>query len=191
MQNKIRLEVLGLTYSQSQTGAYALVLGEVDGLRRIPIIIGQTEAQAIAIQLQGLEAPRPLTHDLIFQIMKKFKIDLREVFIYKIEKDIFFSELVCWKEADDIKKIDARTSDAIALAVRHNCPIYIDTEVFNTSSVTFENENEENAAEKDTDSIDKLSLEKLEEKLEASIENEDFELASKIRDEIKKRKENI
>jgi bifunctional DNase/RNase len=191
MQKKIRLHVLGLTYSQGQSGAYALVLGETNGLRRIPIIIGQNEAQSIAIQLQGLEAPRPLTHDLIHQIMKEFKLELREVFIYKMEKEIFFSELFCWRESEEIKKIDARTSDAIALAVRANCPIYIDEEIFNTNSIIFDSETTEepeNQIIEEQKSLEKLSIEELEEELQKAIEVENYELASEIRDEMRKRK---
>ncbi len=190
MPNKLRLEVLGLTYSQNQSGTYALILGEVDGLRRIPIIIGQSEAQAIAIQLQGLEAPRPLTHDLIQTLMKSYKITLREVFIYKFEKEIYYSELICWREGEEEKKIDARTSDAIALAVRTNCSIYIDEDIFKASSIIFEpNDNETESENIDKNPIESASLDELTKQLDEAINFENYELASKIRDEIKKRNE--
>ena len=190
--SKLRLEVYGLTYSQAQSGAYALILGEPDGLRRIPIIIGQSEAQAIAIQLQGLEAPRPLTHDLIQTLMKSYAISLREVYIYKFEKDIFFSELICWREGEEVKKIDARTSDAIALAVRANCPIYIEESILNSAGIIFDTENPAQTditVEQKKDDLEMATITELEAKLQDAISIENYELASKIRDEIKRRNE--
>ena len=188
--SKLKLEVYGLTYSQAQSGAYALILGELDGLRRIPIIIGQSEAQAIAIQLQGLEAPRPLTHDLIQTLMKSYAISLREVYIYKFEKDIFFSELICWRDGEEVKRIDARTSDAIALAVRANCPIFIDENIMNSAGIIFETETPTEAeipVEEKKDTLEMATITELEAMLQDSISVENYELASKIRDEIKRR----
>ena len=121
---KIRLNIIGLSYSQTQTGAYALILGEETGKRRLPVIIGTSEAQAIAVQLEGLTPYRPLTHDLFLSMASAFHIELLEVNIVKLEEGVFFSELVCAKDGSKIK-IDSRTSDAIALALRFKCPIFV------------------------------------------------------------------
>ncbi len=126
--NKIKLNVLGISYSQTQSGAYALVLTEEHGNRRIPIIIGGFEAQAIAIQLEGLTPPRPLTHDLFLSFATAFNISLIEVDIYRLEEGVFYSKLVCENGNREIT-IDARTSDAIALALRFKCPIYTTEEI--------------------------------------------------------------
>ena len=190
MPKKIQLEVLGLTFSQSQLGGYALVLGEVDGMRRLPIVIGQSEAQSIAIHLQGLKAPRPLAHDFMIDLMTTFGISLREVYIYKLEKDIFYSELHCCRNINDIRTIDARTSDAIALAVRTNCPIYIEESIFNATSVVFNPENVMQQATKipmSQESIETASVEELQKRMQEAINIEDYETATKIRDEMKKR----
>jgi bifunctional DNase/RNase len=123
IMNKVKLNVLGISYSQTQTGAYALVLAEENGRRRIPIIVGGFEAQAIAIQLEGLKPPRPLTHDLFLNFAHTFNIDLLEITVYKLEEGVFYSKLTC-DNGQRIIEIDARTSDAIALALRFKCPIY-------------------------------------------------------------------
>lgn len=186
-EEKIQLEVLGLTYSQIQAGAYALVLGEVGGARRLPIIIGQVEAQAIAIQLQGLEAPRPLTHDLICRVMQEYNVKLREVYIFKMEKDIFFSRLICRHEAEEVKFIDARTSDAIALAVRAGSPIFIEREIFMRSSFTFSTDGKISDNVKTADALGSQTVDELQKKLEQAVKEEKYELAAKIRDEINRR----
>ena len=120
--NKIGLEIIGLSYSQTQSGAYALVLGEKDGKRRIPIIIGGFEAQAIAIELENMTPSRPLTHDLFKTFASTFEIKIKEIIIYNLVEGIFFAKLVC-EQNGKIVEIDARTSDSIALAVRFNCPV--------------------------------------------------------------------
>jgi len=186
-EEKIQLEVLGLTYSQIQAGAYALVLGEVGGVRRLPIIIGQVEAQAIAIQLQGLEAPRPLTHDLICRVMNEYNVSLREVYIFKLEKDIFHSRLICRRESEDVKFIDARTSDAIALAVRAGSPIFIEREIFMRSSITFSIDGEMQKNVKTVDALGSQTVDELQKKLDQAVKEEKYELAAKIRDEINSR----
>ena len=135
--SKIRLNVLGISYSQTQTGAYALVLAEENGKRRIPIIVGGFEAQAIAIQLEGLKPPRPLTHDLFLNFSRTFKINLLEVTVYKLEEGVFYSNLICDKEGKEVI-IDARTSDAIALALRFKCPIYTTEEILSKSGIIVE-----------------------------------------------------
>src|SRR4030042_1463234 len=139
--NKIKLNVLGISYSQTQSGAYALVLTEENGDRRIPIIVGGFEAQSIAIQLEGLKPPRPLTHDLFLNFAVSFKIDILEVNIYKLEEGVFYSKLLC----DDGKNkitVDARTSDAIALALRFKCPIYTTEEILKQAGIILDFEKE-------------------------------------------------
>ena len=123
MDNRIKLRVLGITYSQIQSGAYALVLAEENGSRRIPIIIGTAEAQSIAIQLEHLTPPRPLTHDLFVAFAEAFDIHLKEVFIYKFEEGVFSAELIVEDKEGEVKKIDSRTSDAIAFELRCNAQI--------------------------------------------------------------------
>ena len=191
--------MLGISYSQTQSGAYALVLSEEDGKRRIPIIIGGFEAQAIAIQLEGLTPPRPLTHDLFLNFAKSFSIELLDVQIYKLEEGVFFSKLHC----DNGKKevyIDARTSDSIALALRFGCPIYTTEEILEKAGIVLDIEDKpedappsEKAATTQTkpdslsESLKSLSIDELNALLEESILNEDYEKASKIRDELNKR----
>ena len=195
---KVKLNVLGISYSQTQSGAYALVLSEEEGKRRIPIIIGGFEAQSIAIQIEGLTPPRPLTHDLFLNFAKSFSIELLEVHIYKLEEGVFFSKLHCDNGKKEIY-IDARTSDAIALALRFKCPIYTTEEIIEKAGIILEFDGTEEESEKvkasdkpesesrDTGLYSKMSLAELKTLLEEAVNNEDYEKASKIRDEIKKR----
>ena len=201
--SKIRLNVLGISYSQTQTGAYALVLTEEKGDRRIPIIIGGFEAQAIAIQLEGLKPPRPLTHDLFLSLSMSFRINLIEVDIYKLDEGVFYSKLICNNGGKDIE-IDARTSDAIALALRFKCPIYTSEEILQKSGIIIDIEEVGKSKvskkqQKDIEEIDisssprsekykDLDIDALERLLEEAVKNEDYEKASVIRDEIDKRK---
>src|SRR5665647_2165553 len=143
---KVKLNILGLSVSQSQSGAYALVLAEENGDRRIPIIIGPIEAQSIAIQLEGLKPPRPLTHDLFKQMATAFDIVISEVIIYKLEEGIFYSELICVKNGKQVI-IDSRTSDAVALSLRFGCPIYTTEEILERAGIVIEFENEQNQEE--------------------------------------------
>ncbi len=194
--HKIRLNILGLSVSQTQSGAYALVLAEEDGDRRIPIIIGPVEAQAIAIQLEGLKPPRPLTHDLIKNIALAFNIALLEVTIYKLEEGIFYSELLCEMDGKEIR-IDSRTSDAVALALRFKCPIYTSEDILKKAGIVLEVDDEHSPVRSYTDDDDyemnepssyaQYSLNELKEMLNEAIQNEDYEKASIIRDEMKKR----
>ncbi|MBN2165726.1 MAG: bifunctional nuclease family protein [Marinilabiliaceae bacterium] len=189
--NKIKLNILGLSYSQTQSGAYALVLAEEDGDRRIPIIIGGVEAQSIAIKLEGLEPPRPLTHDLFFNFANTFNIQVLEVIIYKLEEGIFYSELVCQDGANEIR-IDSRTSDAVALALRFNCPIYTYEEIIDKAGIVLEFGKKESSKAKTTtkgsaNRYGKKTIEELQDLLEEAISKEDYEKASEIRDEINKR----
>jgi len=196
---KVKLTVLGISYSQTQSGAYALVLSEVEGNRRIPIIIGGYEAQAIAIQLEGLTPPRPLTHDLFMNFAKAYHIEILDVNIYKLEEGVFFSKLHCTNGDKEIY-VDSRTSDAVALALRFDCPIYTTEEIIEKAGLTLEIENIDEDAAKDeegdkgnapTDSfieqLKKLSVSELKTMLDEAVQNEDYEKASKIRDELKKR----
>ena len=201
--NKVKLNVLGISYSQTQTGAYALVLAEENGKRRIPIIVGGFEAQAIAIQLEGLKPPRPLTHDLFLSFARTFNIDLLEVTVYKLEEGVFHSKLTC-DDGQKIIEIDARTSDAIALALRFKCPIYTSEDILRKAGIILDFEKEaavtasnksestsENIDIQNTSFIDELknnNLEELKELLDETIKNEDYEKASLIRDELKRRK---
>lgn len=188
---KIRLKILGLSYSQDQSGAYALVLAETDGNRRIPIIIGAVEAQAIAINLEGLKPPRPLTHDLFTTVLSTFNIQITEVFIHAFEEGIFYAEMKLAGEKGNFS-IDSRTSDAIALALRCNCPIYTTEEVMSQTGILidFEDPGEGNAIEDELDEhsvYDEFTLDELNEMLLKAVNDEEYEKASVIRDEISKR----
>lgn len=201
--SRIKLNVLGISYSQTQTGAYALVLTEEIGERRIPIIIGGFEAQAIAIQLEGLKPPRPLTHDLFLNFAMSFGVNLVEVNIYKLEEGVFYSKLICNNGGKDIT-IDARTSDAIALALRFKCPMYTTEEILEKSGIVIDiqqkednkfakSESKDVENEKITSSADygkfkKLDINSLEELLSEAIKNEEYEKASIIQSEINIRK---
>jgi uncharacterized protein len=196
--NKIRLNVLGISYSQTQSGAYALVLSEENGQRRVPIIVGGFEAQAIAIQLEGLKPPRPLTHDLFVNFALAFKINLIEVNIYKLEEGVFFSKLICDNGSTRIS-IDARTSDAIALALRFKCPIYTTEDILTRAGIVidFENEARTRKSEPEESKVEvtvsaheelkELDLEELKDLLDEAINKENYERASIIRDEINRR----
>lgn len=193
--DKIKLEIAGLSYSQTQSGAYALVLSESGGKRQLPIIIGGFEAQAIAIELEKMTPTRPLTHDLFKQLAQSFEIQIKEVVIYNLIEGIFFSKLICERDGQ-IQEIDARTSDAIAIGVRFNCPIYTFENILASAGILQdETETEDDLLGMDEDTSDEntgdtygqMSVEELENQLSEAIENEDYELASKIRDEINKR----
>lgn len=196
---KVKLDIIGLSYSQTQAGAYALVLGEVKGKRRLPIIIGGFEAQAIAIQLEKMTPSRPLTHDLFKNFADTFNIKLKEVIIYNLVEGIFYAKLI----SDDNEKeveIDARTSDAIALAVRFDCPIYTYEFILSAAGIILEDQPKEGgmpaleepvekkASSKDDKDLTKKSTEELKELLNGAIDGENYERASRIRDELNKRK---
>ncbi|MFN9112937.1 MAG: bifunctional nuclease domain-containing protein, partial [Bacteroidota bacterium] len=175
----------------------ALVLAESGGNRQLPIIIGGFEAQAIAIELEKMTPTRPLTHDLFKLMALEFEITVTEILIYKLEEGIFFSRIIC-EQNEDVREIDARTSDAIAIGVRFNCPIYTFENILSSAGILMdENESDEDEVDSDTDqenvseesagSLKKLSPDELNDQLTSAIENEDYELASRIRDEIQKR----
>ena len=194
---KIKLNILGLSVSQSQSGAYALVLAEENGDRRIPIIIGPIEAQSIAIQLEGLKPPRPLTHDLFKNMASAFDIFITEVIIYKLEEGIFFSELICMRNERQIV-IDARTSDAVAHSLRFNCPIYTTKEIIERAGIVIDFENEQNPEDwnrsmgdepvRGKQEYEKYTSAELTQMLNDAVHAEDYEKASAIRDEINRRK---
>lgn len=191
MQAKVRLRIVGLTYSQSQTGSYALVLAEEKGERRIPIMIGAFEAQAIALHLEELQPPRPLTHDLFRSFAKSYSIELKEVFINKLEEGIFYSELVFFN-GEDIVTIDSRTSDAVALALRFKCPIFTSQEILGKAGIIMEEKSKDimdfiEEPVKKEGPLTQKTAEELHEMLDQNIESEDYEKASKIRDELKRR----
>ena len=191
--DKVKLEIAGLSYSQTQSGAYALVLIESGGKRQLPIIIGGFEAQAIAIELEKMTPTRPLTHDLFKSFAASFSIDINEILIYNLSEGIFYAKIVCERDGV-VAEIDARTSDAIAIGVRFNCPIYTFESILSSAGSLMDEE--DNMIEKDIseeneisseDHLSSSSKEELESQLNNAIENEDYELASRIRDEINKR----
>ena len=194
---KIVLDIIGLSYSQTQSGAYALVLGEQGGKRRLPIIIGGFEAQAIAIALENMTPSRPLTHDLFKSFSDSFNIKLKEVVIYNLLEGIFYSKLICQNGSNEIE-IDARTSDAIALAVRFKCPVYTFENILSKAGVILEDDEHKMATKpkkksskkkKSTEEvISESSIDDLKKLLDKAISEEDYELASRIRDEISSRK---
>jgi bifunctional DNase/RNase len=192
---KIKLEILGISYSQSQSGAYALILGEDGEKRRLPIIIGSFEAQAIAIELEKMKPSRPLTHDLLKNFAQTFNIIIKEVIIYKFAEGIFYSKLICFDGIKEVE-IDSRTSDAVALAVRFKCPIFTYEDILSAAGIVLQDE-EKNPAEEPLASdpispsdYENYNVKELEEMLMAAIDEEAYEKASKIRDEINKRKKN-
>ncbi len=188
---KIKLDIIGLSYSQTQTGAYALILGESIGERRLPIIIGGFEAQAIAIELEKMKPSRPLTHDLFKNFAVSFDLQILEVIIHKFSEGVFYAKLI----ATDGKKeeeIDARTSDAVALALRFRCPIYTYENVLSLAGIIMTESDSDTKSKTDNpdddpSNLNAYTLEELEELLKITIQNEDYERASQIRDEIKKR----
>lgn len=190
---RIKLKVMGISYSQTQSGAYALLLIEENGERRIPIIIGGFEAQAIVIKLENLEPPRPLTHDLIKNIADKFGINVVEVMIYKLEEGVFYSKITC-NNGDNEYSIDSRTSDAVAVALRFGCPIYIDNEILEKAQLTNTPSDTDIVASPDQTADDTSSGygsqtdEELYRMIDEAVKTEDYERAAAIRDELEKRK---
>jgi uncharacterized protein len=191
---RVKLKVLGISYSQTQSGAYALILVEENGNRRVPIIIGGFEAQAIVIKLENLEPPRPLTHDLFKSFSDEFKISIIEVMIYKLEEGVFYSRLLCNNGEKEIS-IDSRTSDAVALALRFGCPIYITEEILEKAGITVTSSasdptstsETEDTYEGESSGFESYSDEELYKMIDEAVKTEDYERAANIRDEIEKR----
>jgi bifunctional DNase/RNase len=196
---KIELEIVALSHSITQTHSYAVVLGEVNGLRRLPIVIGGFEAQAIAVALEKMQPSRPLTHDLMKNFMNAFGVELNEIIINDLQEGIFFSKLICSTENDTVE-IDSRTSDALALAVRFGCPIYTFENILESAGIMME----ETAGKKKksqvgepvedvrtgSEDLKTMSIEELNTLLNEVLESEDYIRAIAIRDEINSRKKN-
>ena len=195
----VRLNIKGISYSQTQSGAYALVLSEVDGERTLPIIIGAFEAQSIAIALEKeIKPPRPLTHDLFKTFSDRFHIKVKQVIIHKLVDGVFYSSLIC--ERDKIEEIiDARTSDAIALATRFNAPIFTYENILDKAGIFLKIKDEPKLTQTkieveemaielaEESSLKDISIKELNKQLNEAVANEDYELAAKLRDEISKR----
>ncbi len=191
---KIELEIVALSHSITQTHSYAVVLGEINGLRRLPIVIGGFEAQAIAVALERMSPSRPLTHDLMKNFMMAFNVELHEIVINDLQEGIFYSKLVC-SSANDTVEIDSRTSDALALAVRFGCPIYTYDTILDQAGIMMEGEEKKQKTSSPvttesggSDDLKSLSLEELEALLAEVLDHEDYIRAIAIRDEIKGRK---
>ncbi|MET3979792.1 bifunctional DNase/RNase [Mucilaginibacter sp. UYP25] len=195
---KIKLDIVGLSYSQTQSGAYALVLGEISGRRRLPIIIGSFEAQAIAIEIEKMTPSRPLTHDLFKSLGQAFNITVQEIIIYNLVDGIFYSKLICFDGKKTVE-IDARTSDAIAVSVRFECPIYTYEFILSTAGIVIEGNDfvylenisetpEEKTHSSATGTYTTLSEDELKTMLQQALSEEAYEKAAKIRDELTKRK---
>lgn len=195
---KIELEIVALSHSITQTHSYAVVLGEINGLRRLPIVIGGFEAQAIAVALEHMQPSRPLTHDLMKNFMNAFNVELQEIIISDLQEGIFYSKLVCFTEHDTVE-IDSRTSDALALAVRFGCPIYTYEHILENAGILMEDGTpkknkgeavgvEETAGGGSHEDLSSMNLEQLQTLLNDVLEQEDYIRAISIRDEINKRK---
>tara|TARA_Y100000385_G_scaffold87177_1_gene89758 strand:+ start:81203 stop:81823 length:621 start_codon:yes stop_codon:yes gene_type:complete len=203
----VRLDIKGISYSQTQSGAYALILSEVDGKRKLPIVIGAFEAQSIAIALEKeIDPPRPLTHDLFKNFSDRFSIVVKQVIIHKLVDGVFYASLIC--ERDSVEEvIDARTSDAIALALRFSAPIFTYKNILEKAGVILKNESEKEADDPVSEEVILLedsgfkskekntknkgyqnkSIDQLHELLTKAVADEDYETAAKLRDEISKR----
>jgi bifunctional DNase/RNase len=194
---KIQLDIIGMSYSQSQSGAYALILGERGGKRRLPIIIGGFEAQSIAIELEKIKPPRPLTHDLFKSFADTYGIRLTEVVINKFSEGVFYAVLVCTNGKKEIE-IDSRTSDAIALALRFNCPVFTYEEIMASAGIVIEDDTEGGKEQEPAAAVQEpageevplsdYTLKELQDLLKAAVENEDYEKASQLRDELNRRR---
>jgi len=192
---RVQLDISGLTSGHSQKSSYTLILSEKDGNTKLPIVIGAFEAQAIALYLENIKPQRPLTHDLFKSFANSFKIKVKEVFISELVEGIFYSRIICESDSEKVE-IDARTSDAVALAIRFKCPIYTSREIMNSAGIELEEEAEEVPERSDEDLMMKigssedfssLDLDELQEMLDEAIQVEDYDRAARLRDEINKR----
>ena len=194
--NKVNLEIIGLTYSESSTGAYVLILGDKNSQRRLPIVIGSAEAESIAVGIDHQRKGRPLTHDLFLRFAKEFGIEVMEVVINRFRDGVYYAMLVC-KQGDDLTMVDARPSDAIAIAVRAGCEIYAYETVMDEAGIIMDDMEKPSVDDSDDEPINKgvdktnldlLDTDTLEELLQEAIDNEDYQRAARIRDEINSRK---
>ncbi len=188
--DKIQVDILGISSSPSNAGAYALILKELHGNRRLPIIIGAFEAQAIALELEGMKPPRPLTHDLMKTIIDTFAVSLNEVYINELRDGTFYAKLVI-EGVSNTEEIDSRPSDAIALAVRYSVPMFVDADVLNEAGIRSEAEDEEHEPAPEAGAEEPVKqyttkYEQLQASLKDAVEKEDYERAAKIRDELRK-----
>ena len=186
----VKLQVNRISYSQNQSGAYALILDEVDGVRKLPVIIGEFEAQSIAVALDDdIQLQRPFTHDLFRNFSARFEICIKRVIIQKLVDGVFYSSLIC--ERDQIEEIiDSRTSDAISLALRFHAPIFAHENVLEKAAVVIDDESLDNQSTNETkekDDIQYLSVDELQARIQKALKREEYELAVKLRDEIAKR----
>jgi hypothetical protein len=193
--DKVRLEIIGLTYSESPTGAYVLILGDKNSRRRLPIVIGSNEAQAIAVGIERQQNSRPLTHDLLLKFANTFNVKILEVVINRFRDGVFYAMLVC-QQGNEMVLIDARPSDAIALAVRLGCEIYAYENVMQEAGIIMDDMEEDETPDQsstinkvqDEPDLDLLTLSELEDLLQEAIDDEDYAKAAQIRDEINSRK---
>lgn len=194
---RIELGIVALSHSMTQSHNYAVVLGEKRGQRRLPIVIGNFEAQAIAVAMERMVPNRPLTHDLFKSALDTFGIQLREVVINNLLDGIFYSRLICIKNGE-MFEIDSRTSDAIAMAVRFECPIYTYDFILEAAGIILDEQDDENAVQiekttklpMDSDALEAFSSDALSQRLQEVLEKEDYEMAARIRDELKRREKN-
>lgn len=199
MDQTIELEILGLSSNHSQSGSFTLVMGEIGGSRRLPIVIGMFEAQAIAIEIEKIIPNRPMTHDLFKSFSSNFNFSIDHILISDMREGVFYAKIVC-KNISKTVEIDARPSDAIAIAVRFDAPIFCVSKVMSEAAIEFNEEEEKKDSEKQiksgktvptsqksTDSLKDFSLDKLNQMLDKAINNEDYEKAARIRDEINRR----
>lgn len=199
MDSRIRLKVLGISYSQIQNGAYALILAQANGPYRIPVVIGAAEAQSIAMKMEGLTPPRPMTHDLFVSFAHAFGVKLKEVFIYKFEDGIFSSELT-FADEDRTVTLDSRTSDAIAIAIamRTGAPIYTTPEILDETGFVMEVREEESETEAEDEPetgheeprLENYAIEELERTLARHIEREEYEQAAKVAEILNRKRGN-
>lgn len=192
MNKKVKLSILGISFSQVQAGAYALIFAESDGPRRLPIVIGTPEAQSIAIVMEKIEPPRPLSHDLMVSTLATLNAELLDVFIHKFENGAFYAELTI-QQGENQYKIDSRTSDGVALAIRTGATIHTTEEIMRDMSVIFDTDDEENKEmseflSNDNKDLSQLSINQLNSLLEEALSKEDFESAISLRDELNRRK---
>lgn len=199
MERRIPLKVLGISYSQIQSGAYALILAQIGGPYRIPVVIGAAEAQSIALRMESITPPRPMTHDLFVSFAHAFGVKLKEVFIYRFEDGIFSSELT-FSDGERTVKIDSRTSDAIAIAMRTGSPIYTTAAILDETGFLLESQDDENddenaaadapVYEEEQPRIENYSIEELQRTLDRLIEQENYEEAAKVNEILRRKQQN-